>query len=324
MIALQEELDWRCYRLYGITDDELTLDPASVPEINLGERAFEILMARLMAAGELRTTWFERHRSKPVTELYRGHPDFDVHALVAELVEDDSVPFLPVLRYKPNGLRKRAAWERTWDLQRREDAIDAEVEAKILGCGEAGTTSNGGADGAVRELTAPCEGEPVEEAQKRRKREEIGDIPPPPKYKSADFLNTSFWRLRGALDVPKERFVSYPHCSKAADPALVVAWAGWDHLQQAQALAAYYVNMKEQEGWAPERLIPLLAGLLELVPWIKQWHNDPDPNFSGTRMGDYFESFVAEEARELRITPEQIRGWTPAENGRGKRARRRG
>ena len=63
-----------------------------------------------------------------VAELYRGHPDFDVHALVAELVEGEAVPFLPVLRYKPTGLRKRAVWERTWDLQRREDAIDAEVE----------------------------------------------------------------------------------------------------------------------------------------------------------------------------------------------------
>ena len=160
--------------------------------------------------------------------------------------------------------------------------------------------------------------------QKRRKKQEIGDIPPPPKYRSADFLKTSFWRLRGALDVPKERFVSYPHCSKTADPSLVVAWAGWDQLQQAQALAAYYLNMKEQEGWTPERLTPLLAGLLELIPWVEQWHNDPDPSFSGARMGDYFQSFVGEEARELRVTPEQIRGWKPPETGRKRRARKGG
>jgi hypothetical protein len=155
----------------------------------------------------------------------------------------------------------------------------------------------------------------IEAEQRRRKQQEIGDIPPPPKYKSADFLNTTFWRLRGALDVPKERFVSYPHCSKTSDPSLVVAWAGWDHLQQAQALAAYYLNIKEQEGWTPERLTPLLAGLPELIPWIRQWHNDPDPNFSGARMGDYFESFVDEEARELGLTPEQIRSWQPPDKG---------
>jgi hypothetical protein len=221
-------------------------------------------------------------------------------------VESEAVPFLPLLRYKPGGLRKRELWERTWDFQRREDAIDETVEAEL-------TRADGESDDKYRKR--------VEKEQKRRKKQEIGYIPPPPKYRSADFLNTTFWRLRGALDVPKERFVSYPHCSKAADPSLVVAWAGWDHLQQAQALAAYHLNMKEQEGWTPERLTPLLAGLLELIPWVKQWHNDPDPNFSGARMGDYFESFVSEEAREWRLTLEQISGWLPPTEAR--RGRRR-
>ena len=45
--------------------------------------------------------------------------------LIRELVESASVPFLPVQRYKPAGLRKRRDWEHVWDLQRREDAIDA-------------------------------------------------------------------------------------------------------------------------------------------------------------------------------------------------------
>ncbi len=31
MIALQEELDWQVYRLYGLLDDALTVDPGSVP-----------------------------------------------------------------------------------------------------------------------------------------------------------------------------------------------------------------------------------------------------------------------------------------------------
>jgi hypothetical protein len=36
-------------------------------------------------------------------------------------------------------------------------------------------------------------------------------------------------------------------------------------------------------------------------------------------MGDYFAGFVDEEARELRITPDQIRAWTPPATGRGRR-----
>src|SRR5205823_3168009 len=42
-----------------------------------------------------------------VAELYRGREDFDFTRLVAELVEDEAVPFLPVLRYKEPGLRNR-------------------------------------------------------------------------------------------------------------------------------------------------------------------------------------------------------------------------
>jgi hypothetical protein len=53
--------------------------------------------------------------------------------------------------------------------------------------------------------------------------------------------------------------------------------------------------MKDNEGWERERLQPLLAGLDELVPWLQQWHNDPDPAFDGERMGDYYAGFVADQ-----------------------------
>jgi len=133
----------------------------------------------------------------------------------------------------------------------------------------------------------------------------------PPKYQSKDFLKTDYWRLRGGLDVPKERWISYPGCERGADGSLVIAWAGWDHLQQATALATYFIDMKEREGWCRERLQPLLAGLLELVPWLRQWHNDMNPDF-GARMGDYYESFVSDEARALQFTLDDLRAWKPA------------
>lgn len=68
MIALQEELDWQCYQLYGLIGEELTYSKEPSP-IQLGQRAFEIVMARKMVAGELQTSWFERHGSTPITEL---------------------------------------------------------------------------------------------------------------------------------------------------------------------------------------------------------------------------------------------------------------
>ncbi|MGH8607846.1 MAG: DUF7008 domain-containing protein, partial [Gammaproteobacteria bacterium] len=189
---------------------------------------------------------------------------------------------------------------------RRRDGNDAQSAAEPPG------------HGAARE-TAPTENTDlraeIAAEQKRRKAAEVGDISVPPKYKSSDFLATTFWRLRGGCDVPKERFVSYPHCARDADGSLVIAWAGWDHLQQATALATYYLDMKDNEGWTPERLKPLLAGIQELVPWLKQWHNAYDPEHA-TRMGDYFASFVSDEARGLGFTLDDLRAWRPTETKR--------
>jgi type I restriction-modification system DNA methylase subunit len=202
-----------------------------------------------------------------VGALLRDDPAFDVQSLVEELVLADSVPHLPILRYKDSGLRKRAEWEKTWDLQRREDAGEA-----------------------------------------------VGTIPVPPKYTSADFISTGgarYWSLRGKLDVPKERWISFPHC-EGPDGTLVICWAGYDHLQQAQAISAYYVRVQTEFGGSDDpRLIPLLASLIELLPWLKQWHNEPNANFDGLRMGDYFEGFVNEEARNLGKTLAEIKAWVP-------------
>ncbi|WKK13440.1 BREX-2 system adenine-specific DNA-methyltransferase PglX [Rhodococcus ruber] len=49
MIAHQEELDWECYRIYGLIDEDLTY-PGKLPEVRLGERAFEIVLARGLAS----------------------------------------------------------------------------------------------------------------------------------------------------------------------------------------------------------------------------------------------------------------------------------
>lgn len=389
MLALQEELDWRCYRLYGLLEEDLCTG-AEVPRIRLGERAFEIVLARKLAAGDVETQWFARHGSTPITEvpahwpetyralvgrriaaiesnpnialieqpeykrrwndepweeqearalrgwlldrletrslwaeprlcsvarladrvrgdadfqqvaaLYRGRPDFDLANLVEELVLEEGVPFLSVLRYKSSGLRKRAQWEESWRLQRLEDEIDARTQLPA-------------AD--PRHLSAA-------EATATKARE-VGEIPVPPKYKSSDFARPSYWKLRGKLDVPKERFVLYAGAERAADPTPVLGWAGWNQLEQAQALAAHYVEMQEQEGWPAERLAPLLAGLLELVPWLQQWHNDLDPTHQ-VRMGAYYAGFVESEARTLGLTFEQLRAWAPPSRAKGSRSRNR-
>jgi hypothetical protein len=387
MVALQEELDWRCYHLYGLTDGDLTCDGNDLPEIDKGERAFEIAFARRVAAGEATTTWFERHGSTPITEVpdhwpadYRAlvqrrldlieedkgirlleRPEYkrrwyweeipaleqrtqrtwlldriealaahaaddpqvttcsrladglardpdavavaedlagtsvDLTALVSELVTSAGVPCLAAWRMTDSGLRKRAAWERTWALQRTEDALEARTKLP---------------EDHPDHLT---------EAEHTVERKEAGvdKIPVPPKYAKADFRQTTTWTLRGKLDVPKERFVLYPGTRAGADTSPVLGWAGWDHLQQAKALATHYTARKDA-GAEPDALVPLLAGLAELLPWVVQWHNEPDPAY-GYRMGEFLEGFVATEAAALGVTREGLGDWQPPAPRRGRR-----
>ena len=193
MIALQEELDWRCYQLYGVTGRRLlyacgrsTRDPHRATRLRDGtgakggsgggrdamvraawldtdyrnSRALAFGLsgggqetdrdhrdqrqrgpdraARVQAPLEQRAVEAQQERalrgwlldrleapslsSEPhltttaaladrmrddeeflrVAELYAERPDFDVAGLVSRLAEDESVPLLPVLRYKPS------------------------------------------------------------------------------------------------------------------------------------------------------------------------------------------------------------------------------
>ena len=76
-------------------------------------------------------------------------------------------------------------------------------------------------------------------------------------------------------------------------------WAKW-RLAKPRSKSTNYVDVQERLGGRDDpRLLPLLACLVELLPWLKQWHNEVDPKFD-MRMGDYFDGFVREEGEELR------------------------
>jgi len=134
--------------------------------------------------------------------------------------------------------------------------------------------------------------------------EVVGAIAVPPKYKPEDFKQPTYWSLRGKLDVPKERFISYPGCESDEDESPLYGWAGWNHLERARALAGLY-DARKEEGWKPERLLPMLVGLLELMPWLKQYHNEPDESVGGERPAEEFEAFIASELRQAGKTAQE-------------------
>lgn len=369
MIALQEELDWQVYSLYNLHAEDLRAPEGEVPELALGERAFEIVLARRVEKKEASGEWFKRHGSTPITELPSHWPDAykavvqkridaietsraigmierpeykrrwategwdalqkkalqswlldriekrehwydedgqptiltrshltdvlsrdeefvsvaelyeprtELATVVAGLLSDEHVPFLAALRYKPAALKKRQDWENVWELQRKEDAAESEAE-------------------------------------KRKIRDSLRVLPP--KYISADFLKSSYWRARGKLDVPKERFISYATGPISGTPELF-GWAGWDHREQAQALATYFTVHE----LATEEITPLLAGLLELQPWLTQWHNEFDGRYGGSPAG-FFAGHRSLYQGQHGLTDDDLRAWSPpaATRGRGRR-----
>jgi hypothetical protein len=357
MVAAQEELDWMCYQLYGI----LPVAPlaAAPPPLQLGERAFEIALAR---SGE-ETAWFSRHQSQPISELPSHWPE-EYRQVVEQRLQ-------LIAEHPEIALLEKCEHKRRWQQQPWNERVASALQQWLgdrielcLRSAQNGASSQGtpqqlaslaywadqlSKDGdflqaltlylgrddfdLVREVTAlvtpqsvpylmalryseaglriRADWEATWALQRRQDAgESVGDIPVPPKYGQKDFARPEYWSLRGKLDVPKERFISYPGAEREADPSLVIGWAGWNHLQRAQALASYLVLRREEDGWPKERLIPLVAGLAELLPWLKQWHNDLDPD-SGERMGDYFEAFLSEQLRELEVTPKDLADWRP-------------
>lgn len=80
LVALQEELDWHCYALFGIDSGEDVRSPEAVPPLMPGYRPFEVALARddverrsAVARGEepdeQPTAWFERHGWQARTSL---------------------------------------------------------------------------------------------------------------------------------------------------------------------------------------------------------------------------------------------------------------
>jgi hypothetical protein len=209
---------------------------------------------------------------------------------LAALVKGEHVPCAAGARYTESGVRKRRSWEATWDLQRKEDAIDALAAAGKIGADEA----------------------------KARKKREVGDIPVPPKYDSKDFRTAAYWQARGKLDVPKERFISYPLAGGDEPTDLMLGWAGWDHYRQAQALVAL-LDASDAAGAAPERQLPLLQGLAELLPWLSQWFGN-HPEFGD--IGAVYRGAWLERVARAGVTTEQVAAWELPRSARGRGGRR--
>ncbi|HHU45281.1 MAG TPA: BREX-2 system adenine-specific DNA-methyltransferase PglX, partial [Actinomycetales bacterium] len=144
------------------------------------------------------------------------------------------------------------------------------------------------------------------------------DVPVPPNYTSAD-MPAAVWKHRGKLDVPKERFISYPGATRDGDGTDIIGWAGWNHLEQGLALMALVHGALEADA-APEDIAALLSGMEEQLFWITMWHNDVDPRL-GIRFGDYLQNQVIETANKIDIPAEDLPKYAPTQRTRSRSPR---
>ncbi|MCA9528240.1 MAG: hypothetical protein KC549_18275, partial [Myxococcales bacterium] len=110
--------------------------------------------------------------------------------------------------------------------------------------------------------------------------------------------------------------ILHPYAQRPTEASVYVGWAGQDHLQQAQALAALYLERKDVDGWPTAALVPFLTALDEVLPWVHQWHGEPDERFGGQRMGETFEAFLVGQLAALGLERSDVRAWAPAATGR--------
>ncbi|MFI2423609.1 DUF7008 domain-containing protein [Streptomyces sp. NPDC018955] len=146
------------------------------------------------------------------------------------------------------------------------------------------------------------------------------DIKVPPKYTGADFLKHSYWSNRGKLDVPKERFISYPGASPEADGSLLLGWAGWNHRDQADALVGLIRSRVETGGWTKDdpRFVPLLAGLREVLPWVHQWYGEYDEEWEGNP-AEEFQAALDTGRAERELSEADLVNWRPEKKAGGRR-----
>jgi hypothetical protein len=83
------------------------------------------------------------------------------------------------------------------------------------------------------------------------------------------------------------------------------------------------IGEREREGWADERLVPLVAGLAELQPWVDQWHDEVDPGY-GLSLAAFCREQLAARAAQVGKTTAELADWRPDAPARGRRGARRG
>jgi len=308
MIFLQEEMDWVAYAMYGLlkakpplAEDYLGPAEYKAARLQLGQRPFEI-------AGKGYTgDWPKGYRPNPLPEGLKSLTEARIR--VSETNPDIALLEDPLYkrRWVPPDyaaeFRAAAAW---WLAEKLEYALEQhgrpitlkawarllQQDARVNAVLEVltGTPAFDLEDELLKVIQANAVPNRPEHYLKpsglrkfyeaRIKRQEAGSknqkTGSVPTYSREDFSDGTAWRIRGKLNIPRERFIYYAEFdptqrgSDAPDSGGPwFGWAGWDAAQRAEALV-YLIEQAVRAGWAMHwQQCGLRTALRDLLPDLR-------------------------------------------------------
>lgn len=318
MIALQEELDWLCYGLYGLdaASDVVAPDqveaclPTWLPwNITFAERDAQNreASARGEEPDEQPSVWWERHRWEPLTVLPKEASGVLMKRVEARRARTAATPALALIEtanfkrrwYKPDYAEQERVALNEWLADRVEQAAKTRTQAFSLDQIVANLQDDarvlavcevlmGRKDFSLVQLVASAlqsdavpshrfhvykpaglvKREVWERTWADQRREDAGEkVTPevPPTYGFGDFLKPDYWRLRGKLDVPKERFIAFTEVPGRAGVETLYGWAGWTAKQLVKAILAIDEELEDASVPLADR-IGLLDSAWCLLP----------------------------------------------------------
>jgi hypothetical protein len=300
MIFLQEEMDWLAYEMYGLlkskaplAEDYLSRTDYEAARLELGQRPFEI------AGKEYKGDWPEGYEPSPLPEALRPLTE----ARIAVIEANPDIALLEDPLYKRRWIppdydkefRRAAEWwlaeKLEWALEQHGCPISLHQWARVLGRDERVNAAPEVLTGTplfdleqellkiIRANSVPNRPEHYLKPSGLRKlyasRITNHESRNTPRFSRKDFSDGNAWKLRGKLNIPRERFIAYAefdHTRRGSDAPETggpwFGWAGWDAAQRADALA-FLLNKANRAGWELRwRQCGLRAALRDLLPQL--------------------------------------------------------
>jgi hypothetical protein len=368
MVALQEEVDWLCYDLYGldtasdvVAPDKVEACPPTWLPWNLSfaekDAANRAALGRGEEPDEQPSDWWTRHGWEPLTELPNEASSALRKRALARRARTAATLALALIEtanfkrrwYKPDYAAQERVALTEWLADRVERAAKARTQAfsfeqlvaslqddaRVLAVCEVLT---GKKDFSLSQLvmnalqgdavpshrfhvykpTGLVKREVWERTWADQRREDAGEkVTPevPPAYGSGDFLKPDYWRLRGKLDVPKERFIAFTEVPGRAGVETLYGWAGWTAQQRIKAILAIDEELEDASVPLADR-IGLLDSAWRLLPDVGR---EDAP--AATRLKAELQALVGPEGPSAALIEDWKRRFPPP-SARATRARK--